>query len=163
VLGVEFVVCTSCLQLTFHYSYTCWWCFALKLILITVCDLYYDHCLSHILHVVEYFSVDYCTFPSMHILFTLYNYNSHTVWDIYLIFLILVYRFTFIFMSQYLFWRIFGLLNEMNVFYMLSHLKWVILFPIGNALTVAFNALVVGVPRTSQGQPGTFNFMLRCS
>jgi len=65
-------------------------------------------------------------------------------------------------MSQYLFWRIFGLLNEMNVIYMLNHLKSVILFPIGNALAVAVDALVVGVPRTSQGQPGTFNFMLRC-
>ena len=73
VLGVDFVVCTSCLHFTFHFnSYTCWWCLALKLILITVCDLFYDHCLSHIVHVVEYFSVDYRTFPSMHILYTLY-------------------------------------------------------------------------------------------
>jgi len=47
-------------------------------------------------------------------------------------------------MSQYLFWRIFDLLNEMNVIYMLSHLKWVILFPIGNAFAVAVD------PRGSQ-------------
>jgi len=63
-------------------------------------------------------------------------------------------------MSQYLFWRIFGLLNEINVIYMLGHLKLVILFPIGNALAVAVDALVVGVHRTSLRQPGTFNFML---
>jgi len=59
------------------------------------------------MHVVEYFSVDYRTFPSMHILYTLFYIQN-------------------------------------------------------NALAVAVDALVVGVPRTSQGQPGTFNFMLRC-
>jgi len=43
--------------------------------------------------------------------------------------------------------------------YVKTHKKAIILCHIGDALTGAVNALVVGVPRTFQGQPGTFNVM----
>jgi len=85
-------------------------------------------------------------------------HNSHTVWDIYLICLQLVYRF-----YVYFHVPVFVLANiwfiEVNDCYLYVKSFEMSLFPIENALAVAVDALVVGVPRTSQGQPGTFNFM----
>jgi len=71
VLGVDLIVCTSCLHFTIviladvscpeaHINYCVWpilWLLSFAYIA---------------MHVVEYFSFDYRTFPSMHILFTLY-------------------------------------------------------------------------------------------
>ena len=71
------------------------------------------------MHVVEYFSVDYRTFPSMHIFYTLL-FTIVILSGIFISFVYIWYTFfTFVYMSQHLFWRIFGLLNEMNVIYML--------------------------------------------